>query len=414
MKTIRSVTLYAAFVATVQPALAQPNETKLPIPVGVWVDQMKSCSVADSAWVFDGRKTGYVGFNRNLRPGSQHWGELTPFTSVRQVRNGYTEFRPDGFGEIGRMMVKLEGRERISLVLRAPDRDRITESEEKLKLCLITALSPHVQESVHRFAPSLASVHGGAAGNSQAAQAAAAWQVSSNRDGALLAYVEGPAAINVIGLRCQADGSVVMAASAPGQRMDRPLLVSFSEPERGGRIDATLAYDAETKLFRGTASSYLLGHISEAPTMLDVGLNGRPAGQISATGSARAIRTALASCLGLNSSSPSSATASPPPIPPLGIAAGFYVDEGTACTDPFGAFYYDGKKAGMIYSDGGSAPDPIGKVRRENGEYFLPNAAILVKVLGPTRVQLTIQDTGSPMRLCPTEQIPQSIRRLVR
>jgi hypothetical protein len=28
-----------------------------------------------------------------------------------------------------------------------------------------------------------------------------------------------------------------------------------------------------------------------------------------------------------------------------------------------------------------------------------------VKILSPTRIQLTIQDTGPPMRWCPTEQL---------
>jgi hypothetical protein len=90
------------------------------------------------------------------------------------------------------------------------------------------------------------------------------------------------------------------------------------------------------------------------------------------------------------------------------------VDEGTSCTDPIEVFYYDGKRAGVIFDMDGLPPEPIGRITKEGGEYILPNAGIHVKVLGPVRVQLTIQDTGAPMRLCPAAQIPRSISRLVR
>jgi hypothetical protein len=133
-----------------------------------------------------------------------------------------------------------------------------------------------------------------------------------------------------------------------------------------------------------------------------------PAGSSQATGPAIQAHSARPQPFAVQAAPPAAVTS----LPPLGIAAGFYVDERTPCTDPISAFYYDGRRAGVIFAQGGMRPDPIGRPRREGGEHFLPNAGLLVKVLGPARIRLTIQDVGEPMRLCPSSQIPSSIRRL--
>jgi hypothetical protein len=246
------------------------------------------------------------------------------------------------------------------------------------------------------------------------------WAVApATASGAAGAYVGGPQAMNAILLRCNADGTVGMFAAAAGQRMNQPLTATFTSPLSGANVDAVLRYDSKIKGFAGVASSALIDLFSGNDTMLDIRLNGKASGRMSTLGSTKAIREALGTCLGLSSPSTPAVAATTTatagaPLPPLGLAAGYYVDEGTSCTDPIEAFYYDGKRAGVIFADEGFPPDPLGKVTKQGGEYFLPNAEILVKVLGPTRVQLTIQDTGGPMRLCPTAQIPQSIRRLVK
>jgi hypothetical protein len=395
--------------------VAQPKASLLPVPVGAWVDEGVSCSAAQSVWVFDGSRTGYVGFNPNLRSGNQLYGDMAAFTSVKPARGGYTEFRPDGFGEISRMLVKQEGGDRLTLIMRAPGREHIEELVDTFRLCPVATLSAKVQQALERFAPSLAGAAGDRAGQAQSLQNAPTWQVEAPPNGALaLAYVEGPAAMNAVGLQCQQDGSIVLSAAAAGQRADRPLVVTFASQSSGANVDATLTYSPKARFFRGPASSILVGLIIEEARSLEFRLNTVPAGHISTIGSAKAIRTALAPCLGLGASAPSSELARTSITAPLGIATGFYVDEGTSCTDPISAFYYDGKRAGVIFETDGMPPDPIGRVKKEAGEYFLPNAAILVKVLGPTRVQLTIQDTGAPMRLCPAAQIPRSISRLVR
>lgn len=415
MITPRKLVCTAAAVGLSAPAVAQTEASLLPVRVGAWVDEGVPCSAAQSVWVFDGSRTGYVGFNPNLRRGSQLYGDLSAFTAVKPARGGYTEFRPDGFGEVGRMLVKQEGDDRLTLVLRAPGRERIEESAERLRLCPVETLSANVQQALQMFAPALAVAAGSRAEMAQTLPNAPTWQVVPPRNGALaLAYVEGPAAMNAVGLQCQQDGSIVLSAAAAGQRTDRPLVVTFASPTSGANVDATLNYDPKARFFRGPASSILAGLIIEEARSLEFRFNAVPAGRISTIGSAKAIRTALAPCLGLDAPAAPSAPAGISLTPPLGIAAGFYVDEGTSCTDPIQAFYYDGKRAGVIFDEDGFPPDPIGRVTKEAGEYFLPNAGILVKVLGPERVQLTIQDTGAPMRLCPASQIPQSIRRLVR
>lgn len=413
MITLQKLICAAAAFGLTAPAVAQTEASLLPIRVGTWVNEGVSCSTAQSVWVFDGSRTGYVGFNPNLRRGNQPYGDLSAFTSVKPARGGYTEFRPDGFGEISRMLVKQEGGDRLTLVTRAPGRERIEESVDRLRLCAVETLSAQVQQAVQMFAPSLA-----VAGRAELAQPlpnAPAWQVETPRNGALaLAYVQGPAAMNAVGLQCQQDGSIVLSAAAAGQRTDRPLVVTFASPTSGATVDATLTYNPKVQFFRASASSILVGLIIEEARSLEFRLNTVPAGHISTIGSAKAIRTALAPCLGLDAPTPPSGPAGISTTPPLGIATGFYVDEGTSCTDPIEVFYYDGKRAGVIFDMDGLPPEPIGRVIKEGGEYFLPNAGIHVKVLGPVRVQLTIQDTGPPMRLCPASQMPQSISRMIR
>lgn len=415
MITLRELVCVVAFCGLIAPGVAQTKASLLPIPVGAWADEGASCSAARSVWVFDGSRTGYVGFNPNLRSGSQLYGDMSTFTSVKPTRGGYTEFRPEGFGEMSRMLVKQEASDRLTLILRAPGRERIEELADRLRFCPVEMLSPKVQQALQRFAPAVAGAAVDGVENAQSVQNAPKWQVEPPRNGPFaLAYVEGSAALNAVSLQCQHDGSIAMSVAAAGQRTDRPLVLTFASPSSGANIDATLAYDPQARFFRGPASSILVDLMIREATALEFRFNTVPAGQISTIGSAKAIRSALAPCLGLGASAPTSPPVSPGIVPPLGIAAGYYVNEGTSCTDPISAFYYDGKRASVIFDRDGLPPSPIGRVRKEAGEYFLPNAAILVKVLGPTRVQLTIQDTEVPSRLCPAEQIPQSIRRLVR
>lgn len=240
-----------------------------------------------------------------------------------------------------------------------------------------------------------------------------------------VAAVTGHPSFAAIGLRCNPNGglfmSVVPVADFGLPPAGRDLMLSFTgsavelewtqslQPEAGKRDYSEALPDVLRNMLAGRDDS--LGLLAST----DGGDEWQELEFLSLAGSSAAIRTLETQCGGVaGTTSTSTDKVSAAALGPLGIAAGYYVDEGTACTDPSDAFYYDGKRAGMIFAEGGIAPSLIGKVKKEGGEYFLPNEAILVKVLGPTRIQLTIQDIGPPMRLCPSAHIPQSIRRLVR
>lgn len=396
---------------------AQAQQSVLPITPGTWAEDHEQCGGVGQIWVYDGKHAGYVGYHSNPRMGREPFAELKGLSAVRQLRNGYTEYKPEDFGELGRMLVKPIGIDRISLILRAPTNSQgMQESEDKLKRCSFESLSPRMKIAIQRFAPSIATVGAAVRSAGPANGTAPRWQVAPSRNGAsATAFVEGPPAMNAIGLRCQPDGGVLIFASAPGQPMNRPLLATFLSPVSSASVDATLAFDPQSKLFRGRAGSALVGVLAGEDAVLDLQLNRKSIGQVSMLGSSAALRGALGPCLGIAAAAqPAAAGTTATPLPPLGIAAGFYVDEGTPCTDPIEAFYYDGKRAGVIFAEGGLPPDPIGRVRKQGGDYELPNAGILLKVLGPTRIQLTIQDTEGPKRLCALDQVPQSLRRLVR
>lgn len=184
------------------------------------------------------------------------------------------------------------------------------------------------------------------------------------------------------------------------QGHDRATLILAAPSNRHGMQD----HQENLKLCRYTSLSprMQLALRRFAPTLV-------PEGSSQATGPAKQAQSARPQPFAVQAAPPAAVTS----LPPLGIAAGLYVDERTPCTDPISAFYYDGRRAGVIFAQGGMRPDPIGRPRPEGGEHFLPNAGLLVKVLGPARIRLTIQDVGEPMRLCPPSQIPPSIRRLV-
>ncbi|MDZ4138590.1 MAG: hypothetical protein U1D66_06885 [Erythrobacter sp.] len=259
----------------------------------------------------------------------------------------------------------------------------------------------------------------------------ARWFFAGQGTDAVAAVTDHPSFV-AVGIRCAPGGGLLLsvmprpdfALPAPGQN----LLLSFTGSVVELEWTQPLRPAAGTQDFNEILPDPLRDLLAGRDDMLgllasvDGGDEWQELDDLSLSGSSTAIRSLQRECAslaqpepiptGARTNGPNSAAVTT--VPPLGIAAGYYVDEGTSCTDPIDAFYYDGRKAGVIYSEGGFAPDPIGKVTKKSGEYFLPNAAILVKVLGTTRVQLTIQDTDGPSRLCPTEQIPQSIRRLVR
>ncbi|OYW81837.1 MAG: hypothetical protein B7Z26_04420 [Asticcacaulis sp. 32-58-5] len=102
---------------------------------------------------------------------------------------------------------------------------------------------------------------------------------------------------------------------------------------------------------------------------------------------------------------------SAPPAPKPLFTSGYYVDEASSCTKPFSVLYYDGKSIGYLFDPKDKrlssalwySKDASGK------DFYFPDAGIAVTVTGTNRIVMAIQDTVN-MRLCPTAQIPASLK----
>jgi hypothetical protein len=418
----------ALVVVTAEPTLAQTTTRLLPIPTGAWVEETKECAAERQVWAFDGRRVGYVGFNPNMRAGQEAYGPLEPFTSVRSLGTGYTEFRPNGFGEIGRMRVRQEGPRRITLVLSAPGRGRIEEDVSRLKLCSFEALSPRVQQALRIFAPALARPYDTRPGSSAAAPRGSdgsavpgsrpqrarsdRWLVEASADGTLNAYVAGPPEVPLILVRCDGGRPTLHATLNPRaviQGEDRQHL-QFWLPQGGGSSSIVVGRDRKTGHWSAPVWSDTLAVLGGAGTAARVQLRGgaNEPGPVTLAGSTEALKTALAPCSELV---PAKAGVQVP-VPPLGIAAGYYVAQSLPCSAPgFELYFYDGRRFAMIGE--GDAPAralPLGRTRKSGGSYFLADWGIEIAVLSPTVIQPTIQDTGEHMRWCPADQIPANLR----
>jgi len=100
------------------------------------------------------------------------------------------------------------------------------------------------------------------------------------------------------------------------------------------------------------------------------------------------------------------------PVAPLGLAAGYYVEEGSPCSAPSGGiYYYDGRRYAMIYpsTPETSETSPVGHPHRSGHGWDMDDGS-RVEVLSPTRMRFTYEETGPPMRLCPTSRLPANIR----
>jgi hypothetical protein len=98
------------------------------------------------------------------------------------------------------------------------------------------------------------------------------------------------------------------------------------------------------------------------------------------------------------------------PVPPLGLAAGYYVEEASPCNRPDGmVYYYGGQTYSVRYQYSETSVESIGKPVFSNGRWDMDDGSI-IEVLSPTRMRLTVEEPGPPMRLCPTDQIPANLR----
>jgi hypothetical protein len=81
---------------------------------------------------------------------------METISRIRRLPDGYTEFKPESWGEVGRLRVKAIGPGRISQVQVAPYREGLDVSETTLTQCRPESLPPRMQAAVSRFAPALA------------------------------------------------------------------------------------------------------------------------------------------------------------------------------------------------------------------------------------------------------------------
>lgn len=253
----------------------------------------------------------------------------------------------------------------------------------------------------------------------------ARWQFAGTGPNAIAAVTGHPDFV-ALGMRCAPGGGVYMTV-VPNKAFalppaGRPLLLTLSGSENEMEATQTLAPEPGKPDFSGMLDgpvhTLLTGRDSELTLLVsrDGGDEWQELPALSLGGSTAAIRSLEKQCASAAGTASTTTAAGKTPLAPLGIVAGYYVDEATACGNPITATYYDGKRWGVLYGGKPGSEDenyvaPLGKVEKmRGGGFFLPTWETEVAVLSPTRIQLTIQDTGAPQRLCPAEQIPANFR----
>lgn len=154
-EVMRAAVLLVATALAPVSAMAQ-SQSVLPIPVGIWVEQPQTCDKASNVWIFDGQRIGDIYFYANPRMSQAPQGSMESISRIRRLPNGYTEFKPESFGEVGRLRVKAIGPGRVSREQVAPYREGLDVSETTLTLCKPESLPPRMQAAVRRLAPALA------------------------------------------------------------------------------------------------------------------------------------------------------------------------------------------------------------------------------------------------------------------
>lgn len=97
-------------------------------------------------------------------------------------------------------------------------------------------------------------------------------------------------------------------------------------------------------------------------------------------------------------------------VGPLGIPAGVYVDADLPCGEALSPFFYDGRRIGQLDANDRWDLRPVGRVRRNADWLVVEDHGLSLRRLPQGRIQLEIQDTGRPMRLCPRDQLPSALR----
>ncbi len=103
------------------------------------------------------------------------------------------------------------------------------------------------------------------------------------------------------------------------------------------------------------------------------------------------------------------------PVGPLDIAPGYYANASESCSKATDVFFYDGRRVGVVDYDAaghsrGLTVQPIGKVTREGGGYFIESLGIEVDKISDRQIKLVIQDDGPPMSMCLRDEISPKFR----
>lgn len=172
-EVMRAAVLLVA-AALIPVAARAETQSLLPIPTGVWVEQPQTCDKASNVWIFDGQRVGSIFFYANPRMSQEPQGSMESISRIRRLPNGYTEFKPESFGEVGRLRVKAIGPGRISQLQVAPYREGLDISETTLTLCKPESLPQRMQTAVRRLVPSLAAPAAAAPASARTAAASSA------------------------------------------------------------------------------------------------------------------------------------------------------------------------------------------------------------------------------------------------
>ncbi len=255
----------------------------------------------------------------------------------------------------------------------------------------------------------------------------ARWEYAS-KDDVAIAYVMDHPELPVIALRCLPTGgvflSVMPAEKTPIPTAGRPLLLDFYGSTEGIQSTQALMKDPASTDYNGALDPPLQALLSgrddglQLLLSIDGGQEWQELTYLSTAGSTAATRSIEQFCAKQAGATSATQASGKSPVAPLGIVAGYYLDESESCTakDYVSLIFYDGKRWGLMYGGGREELEknqvgPLGTIKTlGKNRYFVSEWQTEVEVLSPTRIRLTIQDRGPPMRWCPADQIAPNYR----
>lgn len=401
----------ASFAASAQ---AQSG-ARLPIPEGIWVDVATQCGAASNVYAYGGGRFGNIYFfgpNQSMGPSD----ETEPVTEASAGRNGYTAVNG------GPIEVKVLTGGRIAIRAYSNAEGQVwlytmrACAPETLSSRMRAATARHVRAAAAPAAPPAAP----AAGRAQP-MPPGRWALARVNEGGVAAYVAGPPVLPAIVFRCDR-GVASILFNTPADQSTAPRQITFVGTSSGRRTAVTFARDAQNGgAWAARPDRALRDLFTGGDAAVEVQSDGRSLATLSLAGSSEAIGQALAGCPLAAGPAPAPARPAPPPapqpvaaaaVPPIGIAPGYYVEEGQPCGNPTGGiFFYDGRRFGMMYppDTGREVIAPIGRpTRRGNLWVFSDGSA--VQVLSPTRIRWSYEEMGPPRRLCAIGEVPASVR----